>query len=36
MLSTASMSWVITTEVAEIEHVVDETDHGAGSQPFYR
>jgi Fe/S biogenesis protein NfuA len=27
---------VITTEVAEIEHVVDETDHGAGSQPFYR
>ena len=26
----------ITTEVAEIEHVVDETDHGAGSQPFYR
>jgi Fe/S biogenesis protein NfuA len=27
---------VITTEVDEIEHVVDETDHGAGSQPFYR
>lgn len=27
---------VITTEVEEIEHVVDETNHGAGSQPFYR
>jgi len=25
----------ITQEVAEIEHVVDETDHGAGDQPFY-
>jgi Fe/S biogenesis protein NfuA len=26
---------VITSEVPEIEHVVDETDHQAGSQPFY-
>ncbi len=26
---------VITQEVAEIEHVVDETDHTAGDQPFY-
>jgi Fe/S biogenesis protein NfuA len=27
---------VITEEVAEIEHVVDETDHAAGEQPFYK
>lgn len=27
---------VITTEVAEIEHVIDETDHGSGDQPYYR
>jgi Fe/S biogenesis protein NfuA len=26
---------VITTEVAEIDHVVDETDHESGSQPYY-
>lgn len=26
---------VITQEVTEIEHVVDETDHAAGEQPFY-
>jgi len=27
---------VITTEVAEIENVIDETDHTSGDQPFYR
>jgi Fe/S biogenesis protein NfuA len=27
---------VITTEVAEIDHVIDETDHGSGDQPYYR
>lgn len=26
---------VITTEVPEIEHVVDETDHAAGAQPYH-
>jgi Fe/S biogenesis protein NfuA len=26
---------VITTDVPEIEHVVDETDHESGSQPYY-
>jgi Fe/S biogenesis protein NfuA len=26
---------VITSEVPEIDHVVDETDHASGSQPFY-
>jgi Fe/S biogenesis protein NfuA len=27
---------VITSEVEEIEHVVDETDHGSGTQPYYQ
>ncbi len=27
---------VITSEVPEIEHVVDETNHGSGTQPYYR
>jgi Fe/S biogenesis protein NfuA len=26
---------VIKEEVAEIEHVVDETDHQSGDQPYY-
>jgi Fe/S biogenesis protein NfuA len=27
---------VITAEVEEIDHVIDETDHNSGEQPFYR
>ena len=27
---------VITAEVDEIEHVIDETDHSAGAQPYYQ
>jgi Fe/S biogenesis protein NfuA len=29
------MASVITAEVEEIDHVVDETNHHAGSQPYY-
>jgi Fe/S biogenesis protein NfuA len=33
---TQGIANVITSEVAEIENVIDETDHAAGAQPYYQ